>query len=178
VDIPEFDANEPVGMYIFEEKDECALGQDLIVNVDPSELLDSHPQGIIAYILFMRLRWADHKNNPRQLQSLLTNSISSIKHVATKNHNKDDLVSFWICNSFVLLNAVKYSEELQDGADIGIVHVQRWCKRKVAVVLLFLKHARWVISLIMSLCADTEDECVHTLYWERFNLSYLSEDES
>ncbi|KNC73430.1 hypothetical protein SARC_14013, partial [Sphaeroforma arctica JP610] len=94
---PGVGANEPVGMFIFEEKDERALVQDLIVNVDPSELLDSRPHGIIAYILFMCLRWADHMNNPRQLQSLLTNSISSIKHVATKNHNRVDLVSFWIC---------------------------------------------------------------------------------
>ncbi|KNC82068.1 hypothetical protein SARC_05640 [Sphaeroforma arctica JP610] len=86
MDNPKFDANEPVGMFIFKEKDERALVQDLIVNVDPSELLDSRPHGIIAYILFMCLRWADHMNNPRQLQSLLTKSISSIKHVATADH--------------------------------------------------------------------------------------------
>eukprot|EP01134_Creolimax_fragrantissima_P005427 CFRG5427T1 len=108
------DLSEPVGMFMFEESDERALVQELIVGVDPTTLRECRPHGIIAYILFMCLRWADHKNNPRQLQSLLTNSISSIKHVATKNHNKVDLVSFWIANSFVLLNAMKFSEEIQD----------------------------------------------------------------
>eukprot|EP00126_Sphaerothecum_destruens_P007758 Sdes_comp19978_c0_seq3m12554 len=61
----------------------------------------------------MCVRYADHKNNARQLQGLLTNAISSIKHVVMKNSMNLNYTAFWLGNCCRLVSDMKcYSAEL------------------------------------------------------------------
>eukprot|EP00124_Ichthyophonus_hoferi_P004680 Ihof_evm2s546 gene=Ihof_evmTU2s546 len=102
-----------MGMFQFDEKDERMLMNELILHANPKQLVGELP-GVIAYILFMCIKWADYSNNQKQLQSLLTNAISTIKHVVMTHHTDIELLGFWLSNSNVLLNSMHYSEQVMD----------------------------------------------------------------
>jgi len=68
------------GMIEFASEDEDKVIKYLITDMNPSSMADAIP-GLPAHILFMCIRHADHVNDDRRMQSLLTNSINSIRKV-------------------------------------------------------------------------------------------------
>lgn len=67
-------------MIEFSVEDEDKVIQHLITDMNPKSMADAIP-GLPAHILFMCIRHADHVNDDRRMQSLLTNSINSIRKV-------------------------------------------------------------------------------------------------
>ena len=67
-------------MIEFSGEDEDKVIQYLITDMNPNSMADAIP-GLPAHILFMCIRHADHVNDDRRMQSLLTNSINSIRKV-------------------------------------------------------------------------------------------------
>lgn len=67
-------------MIEFASEDEDKVIKYLITDMNPSSMADAIP-GLPAHILFMCIRHADHVNDDRRMQSLLTNSINSIRKV-------------------------------------------------------------------------------------------------
>lgn len=67
-------------MIEFGSEDEDKVIQCLISDMNPRFMADAIP-GLPAHILFMCIRHADHVNDDRRMQSLLTNSINSIRKV-------------------------------------------------------------------------------------------------
>ena len=67
-------------MIEFSVEDEDKVIQYLITDMNPKSMADAIP-GLPAHILFMCIRHADHVNDDRRMQSLLTNSINSIRKV-------------------------------------------------------------------------------------------------
>eukprot|EP01135_Chromosphaera_perkinsii_P002023 Nk52_evm70s215 gene=Nk52_evmTU70s215 len=107
-------SQEFLGLLVWEEKDEQEIINRLIVNLKPQHLANELP-GLIAHILFMCVRYADHNNSPRQLQGLLTAAISSIKHVVMKNSLNLNFTAFWLANLCRLVSDMRsYSGELQN----------------------------------------------------------------
>lgn len=71
-------------MIEFSGEDEEKVIQYLITDMNPKSMADAIP-GLPAHILFMCIRHADHVNDDRRMQSLLTNSINSIRKVVKVN---------------------------------------------------------------------------------------------
>ena len=67
-------------MIAFSGEDEDKVIQSLITDMNPESMADAIP-GLPAHILFMCIRHADHVNDDRRMQSLLSNSINSIRKV-------------------------------------------------------------------------------------------------
>ena len=67
-------------MIEFSGDDEDKVIQYLITDMNPTSMADAIP-GLPAHILFMCIRHADHVNDDRRMQSLLTNSINNIRKV-------------------------------------------------------------------------------------------------
>ena len=67
-------------MIEFSGEDEDKVIQSLITDMNPGSMADAIP-GLPAHILFMCIRHADHVNDDRRMQSLLSNSINSIRKV-------------------------------------------------------------------------------------------------
>lgn len=67
------------GMLMWKEADKDELVKELILNSSPQKLRGELP-GVVAFILFMCVRWADYISNGPQLQGMLTIAIRSIKH--------------------------------------------------------------------------------------------------
>ena len=67
-------------MIEFTSEEEDKVIKHLITDMNPQSMADAIP-GLPAHILFMCIRHADHVNDDRRMQSLLTNSINSIRKV-------------------------------------------------------------------------------------------------
>lgn len=72
-------------MIEFASEDEDKVIKHLITDMNPNSMADAIP-GLPAHILFMCIRHADHVNDDRRMQSLLTNSINSIRKVVKVNN--------------------------------------------------------------------------------------------
>ena len=72
------------GMIEYSPEDEEKLIRTLIIDMNPASVADDIP-GLPAHILFMCIRHADHMNDDRRLQSLLSSSINSIRKVVKVN---------------------------------------------------------------------------------------------
>ena len=67
-------------MIEFTSEEEDKVIKHLITDMNPQSMADAIP-GLSAHILFMCIRHADHVNDDRRMQSLLSNSINSIRKV-------------------------------------------------------------------------------------------------
>ncbi|XP_068711585.1 unconventional myosin-Va-like isoform X2 [Montipora foliosa] len=94
------------GMIEFASDDEDNVIKYLITEMDPKSMADAIP-GLPAHILFMCIRHADHVNDDRRMQSLLTNSINSIRKVVKKSPSNLDILAFWLANTSRLLHDMK-----------------------------------------------------------------------
>ena len=66
------------GFLEFKPEAEHELISKLIQEVDPNSLEKEVP-GLPAHLLFMAIRYVDHVNNERGMQSLLANAINAIR---------------------------------------------------------------------------------------------------
>uniref|UniRef100_A0A4W6D4H0 Myosin VC n=1 Tax=Lates calcarifer TaxID=8187 RepID=A0A4W6D4H0_LATCA len=98
-----------LGMLEYKREDEPRLIQNIILDLRPKGVVVNMIPGLPAYILFMCVRHADYLNDEVKLKSLMNAIISAVK----KSHHKDfDLLSFWLSNTYQLLNCLKqYSGE-------------------------------------------------------------------
>ena len=90
-------------MIEFSGEDEDKVIQSLITDMNPESMADAIP-GLPAHILFMCIRHADHVNDDRRMQSLLSNSINSIRKVVKVSRlviSAEDLktctILKWLC---------------------------------------------------------------------------------
>uniref|UniRef100_A0A3Q2QJ82 Myosin VC n=1 Tax=Fundulus heteroclitus TaxID=8078 RepID=A0A3Q2QJ82_FUNHE len=93
---------------IFSFKCDCISFTDLkpkgvVVNVIPT---------LPAFILFMCVRHADYLNDDNKLKSLMNAVIQGVKKVIMAHHKNLETLSFWLSNTYQLLNCLKqYSGE-------------------------------------------------------------------
>ncbi|XP_018595080.2 unconventional myosin-Vc isoform X2 [Scleropages formosus] len=103
---------EYLGMLEYRKEDESQLIQNIILGLKPRGVVVNMIPGLIAHILFMCIRHADYINDEGKIKSLMRAIIDSIKKVV-KTHQEDfDMLSFWLSNTYQMLNCLKqYSGE-------------------------------------------------------------------
>ncbi|XP_041853672.1 unconventional myosin-Vc [Melanotaenia boesemani] len=103
---------EYLGMLEYRREDEPRLIQNIILELKPKGVAVNMMPSLPAYILFMCVRHADYLNDEAKLKSLMNAVISAVKKVIMGHHKDLDLLSFWLSNTYQLLNCLKqYSGE-------------------------------------------------------------------
>uniref|UniRef100_A0AAQ5YCS6 Myosin VC n=1 Tax=Amphiprion ocellaris TaxID=80972 RepID=A0AAQ5YCS6_AMPOC len=88
------------------------LSSENSVDLKPKGVVVNMIPGLPAYILFMCVRHADYLNDEMKLKSLMNAIIGGIKKVIMSYHKDFELLSFWLSNTYQLLNCLKqYSGE-------------------------------------------------------------------
>ncbi|KAL7402977.1 hypothetical protein ABVT39_022805 [Epinephelus coioides] len=101
-----------LGMLEYKREDESRLIQNIILELKPKGVVVSMMPGLPANILFMCIRHADYLNDEVKLKSLMTAIINGVKKVIMSYHKDFELLSFWLSNTYQLLNCLKqYSGE-------------------------------------------------------------------
>ncbi|XP_068578524.1 unconventional myosin-Vc isoform X2 [Cebidichthys violaceus] len=101
-----------LGMLEYTREDESRLVQNIILDLKPKGVVVNVIPGLPAYILFMCIRHADYLNDEAKLKSLMTAIIGAVKKVIMSHHKDFELLSFWLSNTYQLLNCLKqYSGE-------------------------------------------------------------------
>ncbi|XP_053175662.1 unconventional myosin-Vc [Scomber japonicus] len=101
-----------LGMFEYKRVDESKLIQNVILDLKPKGVVVNMIPGLPAYILFMCVRHADYLNDDAKLKSLMNAIISTIKKVIMTYHKDFELLSFWLSNTYQMLNCLKqYSGE-------------------------------------------------------------------
>ncbi|XP_046890454.1 unconventional myosin-Vc [Hypomesus transpacificus] len=100
------------GMLEYNREDESRLIQNLILDLKPRGVVVNMIPGLAANILFMCVRHADYLNDGAKLKSLMNAVINGIKKVITDHHTDFEVLSFWLSNTYHMLNCLKqYSGE-------------------------------------------------------------------
>ncbi|XP_056138617.1 unconventional myosin-Vc [Lampris incognitus] len=101
-----------LGMLEYRREDESKLVQNIIMDLKPRGVVVNMIPCLPAYIVIMSVRHADYLNDGAKLKSLMNAVISAIKKVVM-DHQKDfETLSFWLSNTYRLLNCLKqYSGE-------------------------------------------------------------------
>uniref|UniRef100_A0A8C4R4P1 Methyl-CpG binding domain protein 3b n=1 Tax=Eptatretus burgeri TaxID=7764 RepID=A0A8C4R4P1_EPTBU len=94
------------GMLTYKAEFESHLINNLIIDLNTSELPDGLIPALPAYILFMCVRYGDYTNDESRVHSLLNASITGIKKVLKKNSSFETR-SFWLANTCRLLHCFK-----------------------------------------------------------------------
>ncbi|XP_066522959.1 unconventional myosin-Vc [Hoplias malabaricus] len=103
---------EYLGMLEFKKEDEDKLLRKLILELKPRGVVVNMIPGLAAYLLFMCVRHADYLNDGNKLKSLMHTIITGIKKVITNHQESFEMLSFWLSNTYYLLNCLKqYSGE-------------------------------------------------------------------
>ncbi|CAJ1056489.1 unconventional myosin-Vc isoform X3 [Xyrichtys novacula] len=101
-----------LGMLEYKREDEGRLIQNIILDLKPKGVVVSMFPTLPAYILFMCIRHADYLNDENKLKSLMNGAVVSVKKVILRFHKDLELLSFWLSNTYQLLNCLKqYSGE-------------------------------------------------------------------
>ncbi|XP_070763709.1 unconventional myosin-Vc [Enoplosus armatus] len=101
-----------LGMLEYKREDESRLIQNIILDLKPNGVVVNMIPILPAHILFMCVRHADYLNDEAKLKSLMNATIGAIKKVIMSHHKDLELLSFWLSNTYQLLNSLKqYSGE-------------------------------------------------------------------
>ncbi|KAL6106594.1 myo5c [Pungitius sinensis] len=101
-----------LGMLEYKREDESRLIQNIILDLKPKGVVVNVIPGLPAYILFMCVRHADYLNDEVKLKSLMSGIIGAVKKVIMSHRKDFELLSFWLSNTYKLLNCLKqYSGE-------------------------------------------------------------------
>ncbi|XP_054476812.1 unconventional myosin-Vc [Anoplopoma fimbria] len=101
-----------LGMLEYRREDESRLIQNIILDLKPKGVVVNMIPGLPAYILFMCVRHADYLNDEVRLKSLMNAIIGAVKKVIMTHLKDFELLSFWLSNTYQLLNCLKqYSGE-------------------------------------------------------------------
>lgn len=99
-------------MLEYKREDESRLIQNIILDLKPKGVVVNMIPGLPAYILFMCVRHTDYLNDEVKLQTLMKGVIGAVKKVIISHHKDFELLSFWLSNTYQLLNCLKqYSGE-------------------------------------------------------------------
>jgi len=88
-----------LGMLKFNPSNQDLIVRKLVTDLNPEHVEKAMP-GLPAHIMFMSIRYIDHVNQERLMQSYLTAIISSIKRRATELDI--DNQAFWLANTYRL----------------------------------------------------------------------------
>ncbi|CAN9499417.1 unnamed protein product [Ophioblennius macclurei] len=101
-----------LGMLEYKKEDEPRLIQNIILDLKPKGVVVNMIPNLPSFLLFMCVRHADYMNDEAKLKSLMGGVIGGIKKVIV-NYVKDfELLSFWLSNTYQLINCLKqYSGE-------------------------------------------------------------------
>ncbi|XP_034540965.1 unconventional myosin-Vc isoform X2 [Notolabrus celidotus] len=101
-----------LGMLEYKREDEPRLIQNIIQDLKPRGVAINMFPTLPAYILFMCVRHVDYLNDDAKLKSLMNGIIGGVKKVILSFQKDLDLLSFWLSNTYQLLNCLKqYSGE-------------------------------------------------------------------
>ncbi|KAK5867242.1 hypothetical protein PBY51_011753 [Eleginops maclovinus] len=101
-----------LGMLEYKREDESRLIQNTILDLKPKGVVVNMIPGLPAYILFMCVRHADYLNDEVKLKTLMNGVIGAVKKVIMSHCKDFELLSFWLSNTYQLLNCLKqYSGE-------------------------------------------------------------------
>ncbi|KAK1887275.1 Unconventional myosin-Vc [Dissostichus eleginoides] len=101
-----------LGMLEYKREDESRLIQNIILDLKPKGVVVNMIPGLPAYILFMCVRHTDYLNDEVKLKTLMNGVIGAVKKVIMSHHKDFELLSFWLSNTYQLLNCLKqYSGE-------------------------------------------------------------------
>ncbi|XP_076847044.1 unconventional myosin-Vc isoform X2 [Brachyhypopomus gauderio] len=101
-----------LGMLEYKRQDEDRLVRTLILGLKPRGVVVNMIPGLAAHLLFMCVRHADYLNDDTKLKSLMRAIISGIKQVIMDHEEDFEILSFWLSNTYHLLNCLKqYSGE-------------------------------------------------------------------
>ncbi|XP_061577627.1 unconventional myosin-Vc [Cololabis saira] len=96
-----------LGMLEYKREDEPRLVQNIILDLKPKGVAVNMLPSLPAYILFMCVRHADYLNDGAKLKSLMNAVIFGIKKVIMGHHKDFEMLSFWLSNTYQLLNCLK-----------------------------------------------------------------------
>ncbi|KAM4572314.1 unconventional myosin-Vc [Odontesthes bonariensis] len=103
---------EYLGMLEYRREDEGRLIQNIVLDLKPKGVVVNMIPSLPAYILFMCVRHGDYLNDEAKLKSLMNAIIGAVKKVVVGHHKDLELLSFWLSNTYQLLNCLKqYSGE-------------------------------------------------------------------
>ncbi|KAF7701920.1 hypothetical protein HF521_001203 [Silurus meridionalis] len=103
---------EYLGMLEYRKEDEGRLVRALILELKPRGVVVNMIPGLASYLLFMCVRHSDYLNDGEKLKSLMQAIISGIKQVTMDHQENFEVLSFWLSNTYYLLNCLKqYSGE-------------------------------------------------------------------
>ncbi|KAJ8391649.1 hypothetical protein AAFF_G00087900 [Aldrovandia affinis] len=103
---------EYLGMLEYKRDDEPRLIQNIILDLKPRGVAVNMIPGLTAHILFMCVRHTDYLNDDGKLKSLMNGIIGGIKQVVMDHQEDIEMLSFWLSNTYHLLNCLKqYSGE-------------------------------------------------------------------
>ncbi|XP_074534428.1 unconventional myosin-Vc [Halichoeres trimaculatus] len=101
-----------LGMLEYRREDEARLIQNIILDLKPRGVAVNMFPTLPAYILFMCVRHVDYLNDETKLKSLMNGVIGAVKKVILSYRKDLELLSFWLSNTYQLLNCLKqYSGE-------------------------------------------------------------------
>ncbi|XP_072528419.1 unconventional myosin-Vc [Salminus brasiliensis] len=101
-----------LGMLEYKKEDEDRLVRMLILDLKPRGVVVNMIPGLAAHLLFMCMRHSDYLNDGNKLKSLMHAIITAIKQVITDHQENFEILSFWLSNTYYLLNCLKqYSGE-------------------------------------------------------------------
>lgn len=101
-----------LGMLEYKREDEPRLIQNIILDLKPKGVAVNMIPNLPAHILFMCIRHADYLNDEAKLKSLMNATIGAVKKVIMSHLKDFELLSFWLSNTYQLLNCLKqYSGE-------------------------------------------------------------------
>ncbi|MED6279634.1 Unconventional myosin-Vc [Characodon lateralis] len=103
---------EYLGMLEYKRENEARLIQNIIIDLKPKGVVVNVIPTLPAFILFMCVRHADYLNDDNKLKSLMNAIIQGVKKVITAHQKDFESLSFWLSNTYQLLNCLKqYSGE-------------------------------------------------------------------
>ncbi|XP_047451958.1 unconventional myosin-Vc [Mugil cephalus] len=101
-----------LGMLEYNRDDEPRLIKNIILDLRPRGVVVNMIPNLPAFLLFMCVRHADYLNDGAKLKSLMNAIIGAVKKVIVSYHKDFELLSFWLSNTYQLLNCLKqYSGE-------------------------------------------------------------------
>nr|XP_020514595.1 unconventional myosin-Vc isoform X3 [Labrus bergylta] len=101
-----------LGMLEYKREDGPRLIQNIILDLKPKGVAVNMMPRLPAFILFMCIRHVDYLNDEDKLKSLMNEMIAAVKKVILNYHKDFEVLSFWLSNTYQLLNCLKqYSGE-------------------------------------------------------------------
>ena len=94
------------GLLLCPRDQERALVRTLVQEMRPQRAAGLQ-HGLPAHLLFMALRSADERQDERQVEALLSDTIRSVRQVVREGKQDLHLLGFWLCNMSAIIGDLK-----------------------------------------------------------------------